>query len=227
MNPTRRKAGLVLLGMVTAAAGAVAARPRYRVSEMGPNLNLEHEVPRGFGAWSLDPSIVPLQPDPQLQKMIEATYEQTLARTYRDGDGYRVMLSMAYGGRGDRSMETHRPEICYPAQGLSVRRRTFDASITLPERELPLQRLVAGNGMRNEPISYWLVVGDSLADVGYSHRLVTLRYGLTGRIPDGMLVRISSIDADEARSFAKQDEFLFALFSALQPDFRKRLLGVL
>lgn len=227
MNPTRRKAGLALLGMVAAAGCAVAARPRLRVSEMGPNLNLEREVPRGFGAWSLDPSIVPLQPDPQLQKVIEAAYEQTLARTYRNSDGYRVMLSMAYGGRGDRSMETHRPEICYPAQGLSVRRRTFDAAISLPERELPLRRLVAGNGARNEPISYWLVVGDSLADVGYSHRLVTLRYGLTGRIPDGMLVRISSIDADEARSFAKQDEFLFALFSALQPDFRKRLLGAL
>lgn len=227
MNTSRRKAALVLLGMVGAAAGALAARPRYRVAEMGENLQLDSEVPPRFGQWSLDPSITPLQPDPQLQKVIAESYDQTLARTYRNPDGYRIMLSMAYGGRRDRSMQTHRPEICYPAQGLSVRRDTFDASIVLPERRLPLKRLVAGNGTRNEPISYWLVIGDGVASFGYAHRLATLRYGLTGRIPDGMLVRISSIDDDEARSFAKQEEFLFEFFSALGPDFRKRLLGVL
>lgn len=223
----RRKAALALLGMGVAAAAAVAARPRVRVNELGPRLDLEHDVPRRFGQWSLDPSILPLQPDPQLQKVVAETYEQVLARTYRNAEGYRIMLSMAYGGRGDRSMETHRPEICYPAQGLSVRRATFGAALPLPERELPLKRLVAGNGPRNEPISYWLVVGDSIADYGYSHRLATLRYGLTGRIPDGMLVRTSSIDEDSARSFAKQDEFLYEFFSALAPDFRKRLLGAL
>lgn len=227
MMASRRKAALALLGMAAAAGAAVAARPRAQAKAMGPDLSLEFEVPRRFGTWTIDPSILPLQPDPQLQKVVDETYEQTLARTYRNANGYRIMLSMAYGGRQDRSMQTHRPEVCYPAQGLSVRRSTFDASLDLPERALPLKRLVAGNGPRNEPISYWLVIGDSVATFGYSHRLATLRYGLTGRIPDGMLVRVSSVDDDVSRSFKNQDEFLYELFSALRPDFRKRLLGVL
>jgi EpsI family protein len=227
MNATRRKAAWALAGMALAAGAALAARPRVRVNLIGPSLDLKAEVPTRLGSWSLDPSILPLQPDPQLQKVIDETYEQTLGRTYRRPDGYRIMLSMAYGGRQDRSMQTHRPEVCYPAQGLSVRKSTFDAHVDLPERQLPLKRMVAGNGPRNEPISYWLVIGDSLSEFGYSHRLATLRYGLTGRIPDGMLVRVSSVDDDEARAFAKQEEFLVEFFSALSPDFRKRLLGVL
>lgn len=227
MNPSRRKAAFALAGMVAAATAGVAARPRYLVAEIGAHLDLEREVPRSFGGWSVDPTIIPLQPDPQLQKVIEASYDQTLARTYRDAAGYRIMLSMAYGGRRDQSMDTHRPEICYPAQGLSVRRGTFDASLDLPERQLPLKRLVAGNGPRNEPISYWLVIGDGIASFGYGHRLATMKYGLTGRIPDGMLVRISSVDENVDRSFEMQDQFLFAFFSTLQPAFRQRLLGVL
>jgi EpsI family protein len=227
MNPTRRKATFTLLGMAATAGLAIAAKPRQRVSTMGPQLNLEAEVPSQFGPWAIDPAVVPLQPDPQLQKVIAETYDQTLARTYRNREGYRVMLSMAYGGRQDQSMQTHRPEVCYPAQGLSVRRSTFDASVALADRSLPLKRLVAGSGARNEPISYWLVIGDSVATFGYSHRLATLRYGLTGRIPDGMLVRVSSVDEDTDRSFQQQEQFLQALFPALQPDFRKRLLGVL
>jgi EpsI family protein len=227
MNSTRRKAAVVLLAMASAAGAAVAMRPRVRVAELGPRLELESEVPRRFGDWIVDPAIVPLQPDPQLQKVVSEAYDQVLARTYRNPAGYRIMLSMAYGGQRDQSMDTHRPEVCYPAQGLSVRRKTFDASLQLPGRELPLKRLVAGNGARNEPISYWLVIGNGIASFGPEHRLALLKYGLTGRIPDGMLVRVSSVDEDVERSYAMQNAFLFAFFSALGPDFRQRLLGVL
>lgn len=227
MTPSRRKAALVLAGMSLAAGAALAMRPRAPAGPLGPALRLDEEVPRAFGAWTIDPAIVPLQPDPQLQKVVAEAYDQTLARTYRNAEGYRIMLSMAYGGRRDQSMDTHRPEVCYPAQGLSVRRGTVEAALALPERALPLKRLVAGNGPRNEPISYWLVIGDGVVSFGLPHRLAILKYGLTGRIPDGMLVRVSSVDEDVERSYAMQDEFLYSFFSALRPAFRQRLLGVL
>lgn len=227
MMTNRRKAALALAGMAVAAVGGIAARPTRGMAAPGTELQLEAEVPRRFGGWYLDPSIVPLQPNPQLQKVLDESYDQILARTYRSDDGYRIMLSMAYGGRRDQSMDIHRPEVCYPAQGLSIRRGTFDVTLALPERSLPLKRLVAGNGERHEPISYWLVIGDGIADFGYGHRIATLRYGLTGRVPDGMLIRTSSVDRDEARSFSRQDQFLFALFSALRPEFRRRLLGAM
>ena len=80
-------------------------------------------------------------------------------------------------------------------------------------------------GDRNEPISYWLVIGRGVASFGYGHRWALLKYGLTGHVPDGMLVRVSSIDDDETRANAQQDAFLRDLLAATAPGFRKRLLG--
>jgi EpsI family protein len=228
MNASRRKAVLCLAGMLLAATAAVVARPTQLSAVMlGGKVDIDAKIPRTFAGWRVDPNVMPLQVDPVLQRVIEEAYDQVVSRTYMNAAGYRVMLSAAYSGRRDQSMDIHRPEVCYPAQGLSVRRNTWDAALALPERELPLKRLVAGNGERNEPISYWLVIGRDLASFGYGHRLATLKYGLTGRVPDGMLIRVSSIDRDEARSFAMQEALLRDLLAAVDADFRLRLLGAL
>jgi EpsI family protein len=228
MNANRRKATLSLGGMLLACGAAVLARPTRVTPEMlGGRVDLEAKFPRSFGTWTIDPTVRPLQVDPVLQRVVEEAYDQVVSRTYRNAAGYRVMLSAAYSGRRDQSMDIHRPEVCYPAQGLSVRRDTWATTLVIADRELPLKRLVAGNGQRNEPISYWLVIGRDLASFGYGHRLATLKYGLTGRVPDGMLVRVSSVDADEARSFAMQEAFLIDLMAAVDDDFRGRLFGAL
>jgi hypothetical protein len=50
-------------------------------------------------------------------------------------------------------------------------------------------------------------------------------YGLSGRIPDGMLVRVSTIGADEAGAYRVQDRFVKQMLGALKPGDRSRLLG--
>lgn len=227
MSPNRRKAALTLAAMLLAATASIVAKPTRLVAEMGPKLDLEAKFPQGFGDWRIDPHVMPVRADPVLQRVVEEAYDQVVSRTYVNSQGYRIMLSAAYTGKRDQAMDVHRPEVCYPAQGLSIKRRTWDASLTLPERELPLKRLVAGNGERHEPISYWLVVGRDVANSGTSHRVATFKYGLTGRIPDGMLVRVSSVDPDETRSFAMQDAFVRDMLAAMDTDFRSRLLGAL
>ena len=87
-------------------------------------------------------------------------------------------------------------------------------------------RLVAGTGARNAPISYGRVIGHDVASVGYGHRIALLKYGLTGHVPDGMLIRVSSIDDDEPAAFAAQDVFLRDMLDAMAPDFRRRILGL-
>jgi len=57
-------------------------------------------------------------------------------------------------------------------------------------------------------------------------RLIDLRYGLTGRIPDGMLFRISSIDPNPAQAYRQQDVFVAQLLAAVSPAERKRLSGL-
>ena len=57
-------------------------------------------------------------------------------------------------------------------------------------------------------------------------KLAQLSYGFRGQIPDGMLVRASTIDNDDERAFAQQAQFLRELLAAVPPDSRKRLSGV-
>lgn len=225
MNAQRRTALAVLALSAAAAAGAVVMVPRRSALDGEPPISLDTMVPLAFGGWRLDPRVLPLQPSAELQKVIEESYDQTLARTYVNADGYQVMLSIAYGGRRNQGMDIHRPEICYPSQGLALRRDTVEGKLLIDSQVLPIKRLVAGAGERNEPISYWLVIGKNIASFGYGHRIALLKYGLTGRVPDGMLVRVSSIDRNEGRSFDMQDEFVRELLGAVSPTTRERLLG--
>ena len=225
MNPARRKALGVAVAASAAGVAALALVPRVAVNDIAPSLSLESAFPARFEDWTTDPDVMPLALGAELQKVVAESYDQTLARTYVNRRGYRVMLSVAYGGRRNQGMDIHRPEICYPAQGLALRRDTRETQLVVGGRRLPVKRLVAGNGERNEPISYWLVIGRGVASFGYGHRWALLKYGLTGRVPDGMLVRVSSLDDDDANAFAMHDIFLRDLLSATTPDFRSRLLG--
>jgi len=225
MNAQRRKAIVFLAATLAASAAAVAMVPRASMDEMTDAQPLDALFPTAFGPWHVDPSVIPIEPPAEVRKTVAETYDQTLSRTYVNPRGYRIMLSVAYGGRRNQGMDLHRPEICYPAQGFAVRRETRETAFEFERQPLQVKRLVAGTGNRNEPITYWLVIGRSVASFGYGHRLALLKYGLTGHVPDGLLVRVSSIDDDEPQAFEQQDAFLRDMLAALSPDFRRRILG--
>ena len=72
-------------------------------------------------------------------------------------------------------------------------------------------RLETHLGQRFEPVTYWTVVGDHITTTGVNKKLTEMRYGLRGRVPDGMLVRVSSIDRDSPRAHRIQAEFAAAM----------------
>ena len=105
MNSQRAK-GLLLAALMFVASGlAVALRPTARLADQGPTISLETMVPTEIGQWRVDSGVVPLAPNPQQQALLNKLYNQTLSRTYIDPKGYRVMLSIAYGG--DQSDAMH------------------------------------------------------------------------------------------------------------------------
>jgi hypothetical protein len=53
-----------------------------------------------------------------------------------------------------------------------------------------------------------------------------MRFALTGRIPDGMLFRVSSIDLDQKRAYQLQEQFVGELLQAVSREGRKRLSGL-
>jgi EpsI family protein len=222
--PLVRVLVLVALMGVAAAIGQFM-RPSYRLSEHKPLVKLETQVPEAFGEWKLDRSMVPVVPDPNLQSMLDALYSQTLARTYINATGQRIMLSIAYGSdQGNEATAVHRPEFCYSAQGFRVR-VVGKEQISIGGTQLPVARLVAQLGQRNEPIMYWVTLDEAATLPGLGRKLQQIRYGLRGEIPDGMLVRVSSISNSEPDSFAAQQRFLEQLFTAVPAEVRVRYFG--
>ena len=211
--------------MFAAAGMALALKPTHKIADTGPKIDLETLIPQSFGDWKIDTTIVPLIADPELQAKLDKIYNQTLTRTYVNSRNERIMLSIAYGGDQSDSMAVHKPEICYPAQGFQIMKNKT-GTFSTGEGEIPVKRLVATQGQRIEPITYWTTVGDTVAIKGLTWKLNQLKYGLTGKIPDGLLFRISSIQADEGAAYRVQDEFSRDLLGALTPEGKKRIIGV-
>lgn len=210
--------------MALTAAATHALTPAMRLADTRGRFDLTTAIPTQFGGWSVDNAMIPVAPNPESQTALDRIYDQTLARTYVDANGRHVMLSIAYGGDQSRALQLHLPEVCYVAQGFQIVQKgegTVDTGFGM----LPVRRLVARADMRNEPITYWITVGDQATRAGFAQKWQMLAYGLSGQIPDGMLVRISSIDRDAAAAYRTQDSFSTAMLAALTPPSRLRLLG--
>jgi hypothetical protein len=54
-----------------------------------------------------------------------------------------------------------------------------------------------------------------------------LEYGLRGKIPDGIFVRVSSIDLQDNHAFALQAQFIDQMLNAMTPEARVAVLGKL
>ena len=161
---------------------------------------------------------------PDTQSVLDRIYSQTLSRTYVDENGDRIMLSVAYGGDQSDATRAHRPEVCYPAQGFEILSSSSDV-LALGNRSLRVRRLVSKMGSRVEPITYWITVGDRVTVTGTEQKMAQLSYSTRGLIPDGMLVRVSSIDGDISRAFSLQQSFISGMAEALSPRDRSQVVG--
>lgn len=224
MQTFRRSLVLAAL-MGGTALGAVALRPGQRTASATGGLRLESLVPTGFGDWKMVREAGAQVVNPQTQQLIDKLYSQVLSRTYIDGTGYRIMLSLAYGDDQRGGLQAHRPEVCYPAQGFKVR-TTEDGTLATPFGALAVRRLKTDLGPRVEPITYWLTVGDTIIRNSWEKRMAEIRLGLTGQIPDGLLFRVSSIDGDAKRAYAQQQRFTADLLAAVPAGARKQLSGL-
>ena len=216
----------IILGILMVSSGVLtmALTPTQRIADQQEKINLEIMIPAKFGDWQIDKSIVPLQIDAETQAKLNKIYNQTLARTYVNSQNERIMLSVAYGGDQSDNLAVHKPEVCYYVQGFEIMKSLSDELIT-QYGKLPIKRLLAVKGNRNEPITYWVTVGDKAVLPGFDQKLQQLRYGLTGNVPDGILVRISSIDNDNNNAYQLQTIFIQDLLFAVNVKERVRLIG--
>lgn len=209
-----------------AAAAAYYFTPHLMLADLQP-VKLETMVPEQFGEWRMVPENGGIISSPEQDKFIKSIYSQVLTRTYMNDAGHHIMLSIAYTrDQSDNSgTQSHKPEICYPAQGFNIHSKTI-RSLEYGHESLPVVQMVAIDGARIEPLTYWLMIGQDRAITQSDVKRLQIAYGLRDQIPDGLIFRVSVIGEDIQQGFALQQQFIEHLFSALSPAARRRLAGI-
>ncbi|MDE2402325.1 MAG: EpsI family protein [Burkholderiales bacterium] len=215
----------LLFAMLLAAGLSVALQPKPLYSAgQKPDVNLSQLIPEAFGGWRADTDTPSTIVSPDMQAQLTLLYSDMLSRTYVNSKGDRVMLSLAYGADQGRALQVHKPEVCYEAQGFKLA-DIQKAAAQIDARAVPVMRLQATIGARHEPITYWIRSGDYLVRGWWEQNVARVKSGLQGFLPDGMLVRVSTIDDDRQHAYVVQDQFLNDLTNALSPKAKEMLLG--
>lgn len=223
-RPFSRRSIIALVLMATSAWLASAATPTVMLADMRPPVLLTTVFPTSFGDWHEDMQASNVMVEPALQRAIDATYTQTLARIYVNGRGERIMLSVAYGRDQSNSLQIHLPEGCYQGQGFAVT-ASAPALLVTSYGLISAQHMLAQRDVRREPVTYWVVVGNRFATDEWQRRKIKLAYALKRTVPDGILIRVSSISGDTDRAFLQQQKFIDAMLAASPARQRQVLLG--
>ncbi len=205
-------------------AAAIAAPTLKPVHAEGPALDLERLVPRAFGDWSIDPTLAPVAPTTEVQEKLDRIYSSTVSRSYVNSRGELMMLIVAYGGDQSDALKAHRQEVCYTAQGFTIH-ALGQGELAAAGRTIPVTRMFAVRGDRAEPVTYWFTMGDRVVRGRFERLRTQLAAGLAGRIPDGMLVRVSSISTDADAAYAAQQAFVASLLGAMPASDAARMAG--
>jgi EpsI family protein len=215
-RPVKSGRFLALTASLVLAMGLAALlKPTAELAVTREAVHLGELVPERFGDWQRDDQVALALVAPEQRGNLDRLYNQTLERVYVNAAGQRVMLSIAYGSHQlGNALQAHRPEFCYTAQGFELL-GSADGELTLAGGTLPVRRVLARQGRRFEPITYWMTVGDEPVVPGLRRKLAQLRHGLGGQIPDGALIRVSSLSTDAPAAFAVHAGFIVELHQAL------------
>lgn len=210
-------------GMLIAAFGATALTPRRHV-ELLHGRKLDAIVPEKIAAWKAVPStafVLPKTPG----SLADRLYSDTVSRLYVADDALAVMMVLAYGNLQSDLLQLHRPEVCYAAVGFQISNATTTRLPVQSNVEIPVRELTASTDNRVEPIIYWTRIGDMLPTSRREQRTMRLRQQIAGIVPDGILVRLSTVAEPTPATFAALNAFGRAFVLAVKPTDRAILIG--
>ena len=204
------------------AGAAQALRPRKRVELIG-SAKLEDITPTAFGPWRQIHVGDVIQPRTEGTLSAEL-YSQLIGRVYANSAGDYVMLAVAYGNTQSDLLQLHRPEACYPAFGFDIS-KSIIGNVAVGAAQVPTRSLMAKAPGRVENVTYWTRIGEYLPRTQAEQREDKLRISLSGIIPDGILVRASSLGDDWIRGVALNRQFLRDLVLATDPKYLPVFIG--
>lgn len=214
---------LLLLMLVTVGL-AIFLKPTFIAPE-NTQIGYEQIIPNQFGDWIAENDKGGLVVNPQQEAQLKDLYSEVMTRTYvHKPTGRKIMLSIAYSADQRHENQVHKPEVCYPAQGFELLSTKKDW-VTTSSGNIPAMRVSTRQGQRVEPVTYWIRIGDKVVRGAIEQNLARVQFGLLGRIPDGLLFRVSEVNSDAHGSYILQDQFINALLSSLSTINREILIG--
>lgn len=217
---------LLLLGLVWLSLFVLSfAQPKNLLADDLGQVNLETVIPRTIGDWQQ----VELQSkaivNPRQQQIIDQIYTDVIERVYVNSLGYRVMFTVAYGKDQSDRLALHYPDVCYPAQGFKISGMRSEKLQVSAKSYVTLERMLAKYESRSEPVSYWSTMGERLPQSGFDRKRIQAEYALEGYIPDGMLIRVSSIDRNPNVAYSFHNDFIGAFSNSLDTSVHSRFFG--
>lgn len=220
---TRRD--LLFGGLLAGAAALAWARtPRTPDRKIGRS-ELDKLIPLALGPWRFETASGLILPPPD--ELAKSLYDQELARTYvapAEALLPPVMLMIAYGSTQSGMLQLHRPEVCYPASGFRLA-PTVPVDVRAGGRDIPAQYFTADRELRSEKVLYWTRIGDMIPRSWSEQRLAVVESNLEGLIPDGVLVRLSTMDGDAASAQRMLTRFADLLIGQAGARGRSLLVG--
>lgn len=188
-----------VLGGILCLASAIAyARTPVPHSSAISKKGFEALIPDQVGKWTFETSSGLVLPPPDA--MSDRLYDNLVTKIYASPDSSPMMLLVAYSNTQDGVLQVHRPEVCYPAGGYEL---TPTRRLTIADGvggKFPANLFTASRPGREEHVLYWTRIGQDFPLGWRDQRLAVIRANLEGNIPDGILVRVSTIagTVDEA-----------------------------
>lgn len=207
--------------MLVATAATLALKPRRQIERLAPGM-LDRAIPTTIGPWKFVTAsglVVPPQ-----DELTDQIYDQVLTRVYA-GDGLPgIMLLIAYGSAQDYTLQAHLPEVCYPSSGYTVR-GIERVPVSLRQGQTDVATILsAERSDRTEQVFYWVRIGDRFPATLAQERIAVMSANLHGVLPDGVLVRISTLGEDRRAALSQIGAFNRRLRQSLGQSGRK-LLG--
>ncbi len=222
LNAAMGRRELMLGGLMLALTTAgLALRPVRSFARLAPD-TLNRIIPQQIGGYSFASvdGLITAQTDDLTQRL----YDQVLTRMYVAPGQSPIGLLIAYGSAEDEGLQLHRPDECYPAQGfvLSNMHRT---PIALAGHAISATALTAARADRTEQLLFWTRIAGIFPSESRDERRAIVAENLRGRLPDGVLVRLSMTARDAVPATARLTQFSQALIGSLGAPARRLLMG--
>ncbi|MGQ0277047.1 exosortase-associated protein EpsI, V-type [Sphingopyxis sp. Q841] len=203
-NRTVSRRSAMIGGALAAASAYAFVRQPAVANPIVPEKTFETWVPRQFGRWtSISESGVVLPPPDALRDRL---YDNLVTRVYASASGVSVMMLLAYNNAQDGVLQLHRPETCYPVGGYALS-GTREVDIPVGGRRIPANFFTATGPDRVEQVQYFTRLGDAFPRNWAEQRMAVIRANIAGDIPDGMMMRVSTLGMDAPEAETLLDEF--------------------